>query len=89
MSVTCWAPAHFTGSQIAYTNEICRQRLLSGKTFLAFEEYIPVEDNAEQRHIIPKKIQGLQDDENDQMKSVLIAQVIAAVVGFLMLTQVI
>ncbi len=86
VSVKCWSPSHFSGSQVAYTNDICQLKLLSGKVFPAdLIAGIPREEDVEKHYIGLKK---LKDDQSEQMKGVLLVQVLVAVVGFLILTQV-
>ncbi len=88
MSVSCWCPAYFAQIHIDYTNKICRQHLLSGKTYTASALDYMVENDAEHRRKISNKIKILQDNADDQMKPVLLAQVTVALVGYLILTKV-
>ena len=48
--ISCWVPAHFTGSHESYTNDYCWVR---NTYYLSFDEYIPKEHESDKRHMIP------------------------------------
>lgn len=48
--ISCWVPAHFTGSHETYANDYC---WVKNTYYLPFEKYIPKEEQSELRHMIP------------------------------------